>query len=55
MSNTEYKPKKYDGYSWTLVKEGNAIEITTIKNKATSEIKNLINEGYKIYRLSPIY
>ena len=56
MSNTEYKPKKYEGYAWFLKKaDGSETEVITPHIKATAEIKHLLNEGYRILRLTPIY
>jgi len=54
--NEEIKPpKKNTAYRWTLVKGEQYIDVMTKESKASSVINNLINEGYRINRRTPIF
>ncbi len=52
--NEIYTPKKYKAYIWTLVKSEDTKEVLTKESKASSEIKHLLNDGYRITRRKPV-
>ncbi len=52
--NEEIVLKRYKAYVWTLRMDDDVKEVTTPEGKATSEIRNLINDGYRIVKRAPI-
>ncbi len=53
--NEIYTPKKNVAYVWTLNKGNDNKDVMTQEGKASSEIKHLINDGYRITRRKPIH